>query len=84
MVFGSETSEPTHWKKLPASDHDELEPKFRRGLYLSTGLTQETWLDYWRSIVSFRNKYAVHRDIKFSDPVPILDTALSVVYYYDD
>jgi hypothetical protein len=84
MVFGSDASEPTHWKKLPSSDQDQLESRFRRGLYVATGLTHETWLDYWKSIVGFRNKYVVHRDLKFTDPVPILDTALIVVYYYDD
>jgi hypothetical protein len=83
MVFGSDTSEPTHWKNLSTSEHDVLQSHFRSGLYPATGLTKETWSKYWKSVVSFRNKYAVHRDLVFEDPVPVLDTALSVVYYYD-
>jgi hypothetical protein len=83
MVFGSNTSEPTHWKNLSTSEGEVLHSNFREGLYLTTGLTQQTWFDYWQSVVSFRNRYVVHRELLFVDPVPTLDTALMVVYYYD-
>jgi hypothetical protein len=34
-------------------------------------------------VVDFRNKYAVHRELEFKDPVPKFETALTVAYYYD-
>lgn len=34
-------------------------------------------------LVDFRNKYAVHRELDFSRPVPTFEMALTVAYYYD-
>ena len=31
-----------------------------------------------------RNKYAVHRELEFKDPVPYFDKALAVVFYFDN
>jgi hypothetical protein len=36
-----------------------------------------------KSIVDFRNKYAVHRELEFNRQVPKFDEALTVAYYYD-
>jgi hypothetical protein len=35
---------------------------FATGYFASTKLTQETWLEYWTSVVDFRNKYTAHRN----------------------
>jgi hypothetical protein len=34
--------------------------------------------------VSFRNKYVAHHELGYSQPVPELDRALQVAFYYDD
>jgi hypothetical protein len=83
MVFGSDRSEPTHWKRLSISNSDELNINFREGLFRATGLSPHTWERYWQDVVNFRNKFAVHRELEFNEPVPVFDTALAVVYYYD-
>jgi hypothetical protein len=83
MVFGSDTSEPTHWKKLSLTESKALYKSFREGLFEATDLNQHTWRRYWKSVVDFRNKYAVHRELEFSRPVPNFDNALAVAYYYD-
>jgi hypothetical protein len=84
MVFGSDKSEPTHWKQLSITDSTELYKRFREGLFEATELKQHTWRQYWKSMVDFRNKYAVHRELEFKNPVPDFDPALAVVYYYDN
>lgn len=83
MVFGSDKSEPTHWKRLSISNSKELNTSFREGLFGATGLNLQTWERYWTGVVDFRNKYAVHRELEFNEPVPVFDTALAVAYYYD-
>ncbi len=83
MVFGSDFSESTHWKQLHIHDSKALYNNFREGLFKATGLNQHTWHKYWKSVVDFRNKYAVHRELEFREPVPILNTAVAVAYYYD-
>ncbi len=80
MVFGSDKSEPTHWKQLSITDSNELNKRFRQGLFAATNLNSHTWRQYWQSVVVFRNKYAVHRELEFNEPVPIFDIALSVAY----
>ncbi len=66
MVFGSDKSEPTHWKQLSITDSKALYKSFREGLFVATDLNQHTWQQYWKSVVDFRNKYAVHRELEFS------------------
>jgi len=83
MVFGSDKSEPTHWKQLSITDSESLYKTFREGLFEATDLNRHTWPKYWKSVVDFRNKYAVHRELEFRNPVPIFDIALTVAYYYD-
>jgi len=83
MVFGSDKSEPTHWKRLSITDSKALYQSFREGLFEETDLNRHTWRRYWKSVVDFRNKYAVHRELEFKRPVPTFDTALDVAYYYD-
>jgi hypothetical protein len=83
MVFGSDKTEPTHWKQLSIIDSKALSNSFREGLFEATGLKQSAWREYWKSVLDFRNKYAVHREPGFRRPVPNFDTALTVAYYYD-
>jgi hypothetical protein len=83
MVFGSDQSEPTHWKRLSISDSEELNKSFREGLFKTADLNQQTWENYWRRVVDFRNRFAVHRELEFKGPVPVFDTALAVAYFYD-
>jgi hypothetical protein len=83
MVFGSDNSNPTHWKRLSMSDSEVLNRSFREGLFKATGLDPNTWRQYWESMTDFRNRYAAHREFEFASPVPNFDTALAVAYYYD-
>ncbi|MHB1128797.1 MAG: hypothetical protein ACYC06_01955 [Ilumatobacteraceae bacterium] len=46
-------------------------------------MDDEGWYQYWESMTAFRNKYAAHRDLGFTGPVPDFDVALAVVYHYD-
>jgi hypothetical protein len=84
MVFGSHASNPTHWKHLAVHEGDqkELRQGFKKAVLAQTGFTEEEWTKYWKEMVTFRNKYVVHRD-NFKDPVPNFDIALEVVYAYD-
>ena len=83
MVFGSDGCNPTHWKKLSPDQSEMLYQNFCVELFEQTGLDQQAWKSYWREVVDFRNNYAVHRALGFSNPVPNFDMALKVVYYYD-
>lgn len=83
MVFGSDKSEPTHWKQLSIINSKALYKSFRDGLFEATNLNRHTWPNYWKSMVDFRNKYAAHRELEFKDPVPKFEMALTVAYYYD-
>ena len=60
-----------------------LRQSFRDALFQETGLDAQTWDQYWKEVVDFRNNYAAHRALEFSNPVPHLDIALKVVNYYD-
>lgn len=84
MVFGADgRTNPTHWKRLCVTKPDEFSRIFNEGLFQNTGLDQESWKQYWRSMKEFRDKYAAHRETDFNNPVPNFDTALAVAYYYD-
>jgi hypothetical protein len=48
-----------------------------------TGFTESEWTEYWHKMVTFRDKYVVHRD-KYREPVPHFAKALAVAYAYDD
>jgi hypothetical protein len=83
MVFGSQGSNPTHWKNLVRhADQNKLRRSFLEYVLRRTGFTEAEWTDYWHKIVTFRDKYVVHRD-KFRQPVPYFQKALDVAYAYD-
>jgi hypothetical protein len=83
MVFGSHGCNSTHWKKLSLNEQEGLAKSFRDGLFRETGLDEERWLQYWKSVTTFRDKFVAHRELHFSEPVPDFDMALDVAYYYD-
>ena len=84
MVFGSDKTNPTHWKRLSAKESEKLYKSFRSGLSQETGLNEQQWQRYRNSMVDFRNKYAAHREWNFNNPVPNFDIALAVAYHYDN
>ena len=84
MVFGSDGNNPTHWKKLCVTEQqNDFEEAFRNGLYQSTDLTPETWPSYGEQMRNFRGQYVAHRELAIPVPVPDLDTARKVVFFYD-
>jgi hypothetical protein len=84
MVFGSQGSNPTHWKNLVRkADQEKLRRSFLKSVLERTGFTESEWTEYWHKMVTFRDKYVVHRD-KYREPVPHFAKALAVAYAYDD
>jgi hypothetical protein len=84
MVFGSDGTNPTHWKQLSPTKADELQKSFRDGLLEHTGLTQQEWEKCWKDVKHFRDKYVAHRElVPYSHPVPYFENALKVAYFYD-
>ena len=83
MVFGSDGSNPIHWKNLSETESDELLKDFREHLPKETGLTWTDWQRYWATMLDFRNKYTAHRELDYKEPVPLFDIAIDVAFYYD-
>ena len=82
-VFGSETSNKTHWKALSPQDVKTLRETFREDLFAATSMTAVEWETYQKEVTTFRNCYAAHRELGHSQPVPALDRALQVALHYD-
>ena len=82
-VFGSDSSNETHWKRLCPDDVRTLQETFREDLFASTSMTVARWEAYHAEMLSFRNGYVAHRDLGHSQPVPFLDQALEVALHYD-
>jgi hypothetical protein len=82
MVFGSDGCNQTHWKQLSLNERERLVQCFREGLFQETGLDEERWQRYWKSVTEFRNKFVAHRELHFSEPVDF-DMAVEVACYYD-
>ncbi|MBU2573709.1 MAG: hypothetical protein KKH28_06515 [Elusimicrobia bacterium] len=83
MVFGSDSCNPTHWRHLSIEECEKLKSGFRQGLLETTKLKIENLYEYWKTIDAFRNKYVAHRELTFSDTVPIFDLAIDYAYFYD-
>jgi len=83
MVFGSHGCNDTHWKRLSLSNTSDLQDDFRKRCLSTLRLTQPQWDGYWKKMTTFRNEYAAHRRIKSSQPVPDLEAALKIAYFYD-
>ena len=83
MVFGAQGSNQTHWKNLVRkADQEKLRRSLLKFILERTGFSESEWTDYWKKVVSFRDKYVVHRD-KYTEPVPHFKHALQVAYAYD-
>jgi len=84
-VFGS-YGEKTHWKKLVAAAGEQAFEEFRRRILSQTGFTAPHWEDYHNKMLSLRNTFVAHRDLRkpFSEPIPIFDAALQVAYAYQE
>lgn len=67
MVFGSDTRNPTHWKKLLQTQLDALQARFRNGLN-KEGIAETEWKKCWEEMTTFRNKYAAHRELDLNLP----------------
>lgn len=83
MVFGSDNSNPIHWKKIFSAPSEKLYSRFRSGLYKEIGLDAQEWKAYWTAMIDFRNRYAAHRDGEYTNPVPHFDPALAAAFHYD-
>ncbi|MEW6660446.1 MAG: hypothetical protein AB1424_17510 [Thermodesulfobacteriota bacterium] len=84
MVFGSDKSNPTHWKNLFDSETKKEEDSFRQALFKEVGFDKQTWNEYWNNMKNFRDKYVAHREVDFKAPVPYLNKALEVAFVFDD
>ncbi|OIR05799.1 hypothetical protein GALL_119250 [mine drainage metagenome] len=84
MIFGSDGTNPTHWKHLSTNQSSQLEQTFRDGLFRETYINQEEWNRYWKEMKHFRDNYAAHRTLNNLCTTPHLDMALKVAYFYDD
>jgi hypothetical protein len=77
-VFGSPKGD-THWSRaLPKERRDEL----LAGLLIATGLSQDQWEEYRRSIVSYRDQLVAHHDLDASvAKYPRYDAALKAASF---
>lgn len=83
MVFGSTASNKIHWHALAVENQDDLRKAFRDGLCAHLKITATEWGKYWKEMIEFRNQYVAHRDFDIKRPVPMLDRALEVAFYFD-
>ena len=76
-----------HWTKTPAGNTvEQAREGFRFRVLSKTGFPQERWEDYHKKMLSMRDKYVAHLDVKdpMTTAVPLFDTALQVAYAYDE
>jgi hypothetical protein len=78
MVFGSYSSNATHWKNMA------LENDFKPVILEKLDLQSSQYDTYWSEVTSWRNKYSVHRETGFLKETPDLKLARSIVILYVD
>lgn len=83
MIFGAEKSNPTHWKRVCEQDKEDNIKEFRKYILNKGNLNKYQWDKHWNQIVSFRNRFIVHRELDFNDSVPYLETAKKVAIWFD-
>jgi hypothetical protein len=82
MVFGADNeNNQTHWKMVFEQDVPMIQ-SFRVRLQKDLRLSTESWQDYHRTLVRFRNEYTAHR-VANPPVVPNLDLAREIVFAYD-
>ena len=85
-VFGSR-KEDLHWTKIPiGKTAEQAREDFRFRVLSRTGFTQEQWEDYQKKILTMRDKYVAHLDVKnpITTSIPLFDEALQVAYVYQE
>ena len=85
-VFGS-YKEDLPWTKTPAAGiADRAAEEFHQRVFSHTGLTQETWEAYHKSLLAFRDRRVAHLDLRtpFTQPVPSFDPAIQTAYAYQE
>lgn len=83
-VFGATGMNDTHWLNLNPTEATKLRDSFRNGLHSTLGLDLAAWDAYGKEVTNFRNGYAAHTEIRFSQPVPDLDLAMKIAFFFDD
>lgn len=83
-IFGS-TNEDTHWKQI--SEKNEIKnliaPYSKDSILNATSLSNDEWEDYHSNMLTLRNKYFAHFDIKAMQlHYPNLDVALNAAISY--
>jgi len=81
-IFGSDSSNRTHWKELETGDHSLIDD-FRGNLLIWLKLSSPEWDEYWQKLQAFRNKYAAHTD-SFNQPIPNLEIMYQSLLFFDD
>lgn len=83
-IFGS-TNDDTHWKKLAEKDEikDLIIPYSKESILNATSLSNDEWEDYHRNMLTLRNKFFAHFDMKIMQlHFPNLDAALNASISY--
>ncbi|MDF2804921.1 MAG: hypothetical protein K0S61_4826 [Anaerocolumna sp.] len=83
MAFGSKESNQTHWKNLFEQNDKDTVEEFREYILQQDNSSAEQWASCWTEMVSFRNQYIVHRELKFNNSVPYFDFAYKVTLWFD-
>jgi hypothetical protein len=84
LVFGSHGPNPTHLRHLVSNQADELQKSFRARVLAVLGFDETEWRSYWEDMRSFRDQYAAHRELSFTQPVPRFDRALEAAICYEE
>ena len=91
QLFNSYNKEPTHYFKLFGNDMlANLGVSFnynnvKKRLIKSTGLNEERYLEFRKSVINFRNMYSAHREYETDNLIfPELDYALEMLHELRD
>lgn len=83
MIFGEATSNPTHWKNINFGGKENAEDLFINRLLLDLELTKSELRKNVKEVLDFRNKFVVHREIKFNEPTPNFKVAYDIALTFD-
>jgi len=83
IVFGADNNE-AHWKKVSDGDGKKIMSEIRHLITSSDNIKKNEWDVYHKKVIDFRNEYASHRNISFSNNVPSLSKAYEVSNLYFD
>jgi hypothetical protein len=83
MVFGAESSNPTHWKRLFMGLDENPIVEFKKCILENENITEQEFISYWKEMTGFRNEYIVHRELDYNKPVPYFQKAYNIVILFD-